>query len=57
MSHLSDVNRERAERKILKSVTIRCSQCNGIMIRVVDLDENARIGYSCKDCPHYYLFN
>jgi len=47
---------------ILKSVTVKCRKCQGKMIRVEEfhyenLHDDAIVGYSCEDCPHYYLFN
>jgi len=56
---MSSGNRSRsvqAEERILKAVTVKCRKCQGKMIQVHDLRDNARIGYSCEDCPHYYLF-
>ena len=70
MSSLSDKNREKAEERILQSVTIKCKDCGGQMISIQELTKymedipprfqstnDARIGYSCEDCPHYYLFD
>ena len=57
MSNLSDKNRQKAEVRILKAVTIKCKKCHGNMIRVHDLRDDTSVGYSCEDCPHYYLFN
>lgn len=57
MSDLSDKNREKAEIRILQSIYVKCKHCNGDMVRVQDLRENAVVGYSCQDCPHYYLFD
>ena len=57
MSDLSDKNREKAEIRILQSIYVKCKHCNGDMVRVQDLRENAVVGYSCQDCSHYYLFD
>ena len=70
MSGLSDKNRQKAEERILKTVTIKCEDCGGQMISIQVLTKymedipprfqstkDARIGYSCEDCSHYYLFN
>lgn len=57
MSSLSDKNRQKAEVRILESVTIKCKKCNGPMVRVQDLGNETIVGYSCQDCTHYYLFN
>jgi len=57
MSGLSDKNRQKAEERILKAVTIKCQECHGHMIRVRDLREKTIVGYSCENCTHYYLFN
>ena len=76
MSSLTDKNRQKAEERILKNITIKCRKCHGLMkphlqkgiptelidkitsrsIGVQHL-ENAIVGYSCEDCPHYYFFN
>jgi len=62
MSALADKNRRKAEERILKAVTIKCRKCQGKMIRVEEfhyenLYDDAIVGYSCEDCPHYYLFH
>ena len=57
MSVLSDKNRERAEETLLKQIKIKCIQCHGSMMRVCDLYDETLVGYSCQDCPHYYLLN
>ena len=57
MSALADKNRQKAEERILKAVTIKCKECNGSMIRVRDLRNQTIVGYSCENCTHYYLFH
>jgi hypothetical protein len=66
MSSLSDKNRQKAEERILKAVTVKCKKCNGKMVRVIDwnsystttdLGDETIVGYSCQDCSHYYLFH
>ena len=57
MSTLSDKNRKKAEETLLKTIKIKCIHCHGKMIRVVDLYDDAIIGYSCQDCPHYNFLN
>ena len=57
MSTLSDINRKKAEETLLKTIKIKCIHCHGKMIRVVDLYDDAIIGYSCEDCPHYNFLN
>lgn len=57
MSALSDKNRQKAEERILKAVTIKCKECDGLMYKIPQLYETALVGYQCHDCPHYYLFN
>jgi len=47
----------KAEETLLELITIKCIECGGKMIRVVDLDDHTIIGYSCQDCPHYNLFD
>ena len=42
---------------ILKDVKVKCIKCHSPMIRVVDLYDNAVVGYSCKNCAHYNLLN
>jgi len=44
-------------KEILKDVKIRCIECQGKMIRVIDLNDNTVVGYSCENCAHYNLFN
>ena len=44
-------------KEILKSVKILCIKCGGNMIRVRDLYDDALVGYSCQDCPHYNLLD
>ena len=51
------INRERAEKKILQSIKIRCTKCHSKMIRVIDLYDDTLIGYSCEHCPHYNLLD
>ena len=42
---------------ILRDVKVRCIKCHSPMIRVMDLYDNAVVGYSCKNCSHYNLLN
>jgi len=56
-SRSADYYQEKVTREILKSVKIRCIKCQGKMIRVRDLYDDTLVGYSCKDCTHYYLFD
>jgi len=44
-------------KEILTSVKIQCIKCGGKMIRVRDLYDDAIVGYSCENCPHYNLLN
>lgn len=55
--NLKRQNREKAEKTLLKMISIRCKHCKGKMIPVVDLDDTTMVGYSCEDCPHYNLLN
>ena len=48
---------EKVIKEILRDVTIRCIVCHSKMIRVVDLDDDAIVGYSCEHCPHYNLLD
>ena len=50
-------HQERTLETILKDVKVRCIKCHSDMIRVVDLYDDAVIGYSCKNCSHYNLLN
>ena len=51
------MNQERALKRILKDVKVRCIKCHSDMIRVVDLYDRTVVGYSCKNCSHYNLLN
>ena len=68
MSSLSDKNYKKAAWRIIDSIKLKCKKCNGTMVRCIDLDSNEAydrnvssdqtiVGYSCEDCPHYYLFH
>jgi hypothetical protein len=57
MSKMAKENYERMRNRLLESVKIRCKECKGVMIRVVDLYEDTVVGYSCKNCTHHYLFD
>jgi len=48
---------EATVKEILKSVKVRCIKCHSKMIRVVDLNDDALVGYSCENCPHYNLLD
>ena len=56
MDNLAAKNRERAAARLLESIKIRCKKCKSVMVRVYDIWDESYVGYSCKDCPHYYLF-
>jgi len=47
----------KAEETLLKSISVKCIECDGKMIRVRDLYDSTVVGYSCEDCTHYYLFD
>jgi len=53
----ADENYNRMRKRIFESVKIRCKECKGVMIQVYDLWDQTVVGYSCKDCTHYYLFD
>ena len=57
MSTLSDRNRKKAEETLLKRIKVLCKYCKSNMIRVVDLDNPAMVGYSCENCAHYNFLN
>ena len=44
-------------KEILKDVKVRCIECHSKMIRVVDLNDDTIVGYSCENCSHYNLLN
>ena len=57
-------NYRRMRERLLDDITVKCSKCEGSMVRCIDLDSNEAYnrnsdqvieGYSCKSCPHYYL--
>mgnify|MGYP004451812913 CR=1 FL=1 len=48
---------EESLKRILRDVKVRCIKCHSKMIRVVDLYDDAIVGYSCEYCPHYNLLN
>ena len=48
---------EETLKKILKDVKVRCIKCHGKMIRVIDLNDDTVVGYSCENCAHYNLFD
>jgi len=48
---------EETLKELLKDIKVRCIECEGEMIRVIDLYDDAVVGYSCKNCSHYNLFN
>ena len=61
--------RSDCEARILEAITVKCKECDGNMIRVVNeftyvsydqvipSGDETVVGYSCEDCPHYYLFH
>lgn len=59
MSTLSDKNREKAEETLLKSISVKCKECQGNMVRFdyKYLENDAIVGYRCEDCPHYNFLN
>ena len=57
MNPQAKVHYDRMRNNVLQSIKIKCSKCDGVMIRVYDLYEETVVGYSCKNCTHYYLFN
>ncbi len=48
---------EKVIKEILRDVKVRCIKCHSKMIRVVDLYDDAIVGYSCEHCPHYNLLD
>ena len=57
ISKMAKENYERMRNQLMESIKIRCKECKGVMIQVYDLYEETVVGYSCKDCTHYYLFD
>jgi hypothetical protein len=50
-------HQKRTLETILKDVKVRCIVCHSKMIRVIDLYDDAIVGYSCENCPHYNLLD
>jgi len=52
---------EETLKELLKNVKVRCIKCHSEMIRVesfpMRISDDTLIGYSCENCPHYYLFD
>jgi len=52
---------EETLKELLKNVKVRCRKCHSKMIRVesfpMRISDDAIIGYSCENCPHYYLLD
>jgi hypothetical protein len=55
-NNLAEEARRKTIEAIRAQVKVRCKKCNGVMIQVYDIWDQETIGYSCKGCPHYYLF-
>ena len=57
MSQMSEENYNRMRNRLFESIKISCKECKGVMVQVYDLYDQTVVGYSCKDCTHYYLFD
>jgi len=47
---------KKARDELLQDITIKCKECGDSMIQVIDLWDNTIVGYSCQNCPHYFLY-
>jgi len=56
MNKLAKENYARCRERLMESIKIKCSKCKGTMVQVYDIWDESYVGYSCKSCPHYYLF-
>ena len=50
-------NQRIARTELFKQITVKCKECGSSMIQVIDLYDQAIVGYSCQNCPHYYLYH
>jgi len=48
---------KKARSQVLEDITIKCKECGDSMIQVIDLWDNTIVGYSCQNCPHYFLYS
>ena len=42
--------------EVLAQVTIKCRACKMDMIQIVDLFDESVVGFSCSNCPNYFLY-
>ena len=56
MNQLATKTYKKMRERLLESIKIKCKKCGGVMIQVYDIWDESYVGYSCKSCPHYYLF-
>jgi transposase-like protein len=46
----------KAREEIIATVTIKCKDCKTPMIHVIDLYDESIVGFSCSNCPNYFLY-
>jgi len=56
MNQLATKTYKKMRERLLESIKIKCKKCGGVMVQVYDIWDESYVGYSCKSCPHYYLF-
>jgi hypothetical protein len=47
----------KAREDVLDQVTIKCKACKTDMIQIVDLFDESIVGFSCLNCPNYFLYS
>ena len=47
---------KKAREEVLATVTIKCKDCKTEMIQIVDLFDESTVGFSCLNCPNYFLY-
>ena len=47
---------KRSREEVLAQVTIKCKDCKIEMIQIVDLFDESVVGFSCANCPNYFLY-
>ena len=47
---------KKSREEVLAQVTIKCKDCGTQMIQIVDLFDESVVGFSCSNCPNYFLY-
>ena len=47
---------KKAREEVLATITIKCKDCKTDMIQIVDLFDESVVGFSCANCPNYFLY-